>query len=154
MRKSFLLFGFIFPLLLGVAFPAWAIKPRPPLQLSLQQESIASGQSRVTLRAVANIDILHAELSFPLLPPVTLIEGPYEWKGPLAKGEVKELKIALQHPPGQNVTGKAMVHLQGGQLFTQQTALTLGELKTASPPSSPAIRHKTKEGDILEFRGK
>lgn len=152
--RFFLLFGLVFSLLFGMIFPVWAIKPRPPLQLSLHQESIASGRSRVTLRAVANIDIVRAELSFSILPPMTLIQGPHEWKGPLAKGEATEIEIVLQHPPGQKVTGKAMVHLSEGQTFTQQAELILGESKTEPLPSPPSARHKTGGEEILEFRGK
>ena len=136
------------------AVSGWAIKPVPPLQLSLLQVDLSEDQRRLTLTATANIDSSEVALSFLLAPGLILVEGEEEWKGPLAKGETRKLEITVQTPDKgpREVIGKAVTRLKEGGVFTQQGKLILNEDKKESPgPSS-----KRQEGDekTLEFKGK
>lgn len=139
-----------------IASPGWAIKPRPPLQLSLLQSDLSGDQSRLTLTATTNIDSSEVALSLNLPPGISLIQGSGEWKGSLQKGETKKIEVIVQdsdHAP-RKVIGKATIHLAEGETFTQQSALTLNESKSGPPLPAPSIKRKEDGEKILEFKGR
>ncbi|MDC4205936.1 MAG: hypothetical protein MPW17_05225 [Candidatus Manganitrophus sp.] len=136
--------------------PAWAIKPRPPLQLSLQQIPLSGGQSQLMMIARANIDISHVDLSLELPLGLSLVEGEEEWEGPLKKGETKQIELIVQSPnkaPHQ-VTGKAVIELTAGEKFVEKATLTLNEAKSDSPRRAPSVKRKEGGETILQFKGK
>lgn len=143
-------------ILTAATTPAWAIKPRPPLQLSLQQTDLSGGQSRLTMIAVANVDVRHVALSLELPPGLSLVDGEEGWEGTLGKGQTQKMEWTIQNPNQipQKVTGKAVVELNGGEKFVEQATLTLHEAKSDTPLRAPSIKHKEGGETILEFKGK
>ena len=74
------------------ASPAWAVKPRPPLGLSLQQAEGGDGERKITVTATANTEIIRVELSTELSPGLSLVKGEPNWEGPLKKGETQKIE--------------------------------------------------------------
>jgi len=145
-----------FLLVTAVTTPVWAVKPRPPLQLSLQQTPLSGGQSRLTMIAKANVDIGHVDLSLELPPGLSLLEGESEWEGALKKGDIKQIEWLVQSPnqaPHQ-ITGKAVIELSAGEKFVEKTTLTLNEEKRETPRRAPSVKRKEGGETILEFKGK
>lgn len=141
---------------MAITPPAWAIKPRPPLQLSLQQVPLSGGQSQLMMIARANVDISHVDLSLELPLGLSLVEGEEEWEGPLKKGETKQIEFIVQSPnkaPHQ-VTGKAVIELTAGEKFVEKATLTLNEVKSDSPRRAPFVKRKEGGETILQFKGK
>lgn len=141
---------------MAITPPAWAIKPRPPLQLSLQQVPLSGGQSQLMMIARANVDISHVDLSIELPLGLSLVEGEEEWEGPLKKGETKQIEFIVQSPnkaPHQ-VTGKAVIELTAGEKFVEKATLTLNEVKSDSPRRAPFVKRKEGGETILQFKGK
>lgn len=139
---------------LAVASPAWAVKPRPPLGLFLQQAEDSSGGTRIVLNATANIDISRVELSVELSPGLSLIKGDQEWAGPLKKGETQQVEFVVQsrgNTPRQ-ITGKAVVHVDPGGEVVERSTLTLNG-GTERPSRSPSVKRKQGGESILEFKG-
>lgn len=145
-----------FVLVMYITPPAWAIKPRPPLQLSLQQTSLSGGQSRLMMIAKANVDINHVDLSLELPPGLSLLEGEGEWEGTLKKGDIKQIEWLIQSPneAPHKVTGKAVIELSAGEKFVEKTTVTLNEEKGDTPRRTPSIKRKEGGETILEFKGK
>lgn len=145
-----------FLLVIAVTSPAWAIKPRPPLQLSLQQTPLSGGQSRLMMIARANVDVGHVELSLELPPGLSLLEGEAAWEGGMKRGETKEIELIVQSPneaPHQ-VTGRAVIELAAGETFLEKTTLTLNERKTEMPRRAPSVKREEGGETILQFKGK
>lgn len=141
---------------MAITPPAWAIKPRPPLQLSLQQVPLSGGQSQLMMIARANVDISHVDLSLELPLGLSLVEGEEAWEGPLKKGETKQIEFIVQSPnkaPHQ-VTGKAVIELTAGEKFVEKATLTLNEAKSDSPRRAPFVKRKEGGETILQFKGK
>lgn len=141
---------------MAITPPASAIKPRPPLQLSLQQVPLSGGQSQLMMIARANVDISHVDLSLELPLGLSLVEGEEEWEGPLKKGETKQIEFIVQSPnkaPHQ-VTGKAVIELTAGEKFVEKATLTLNEVKSDSPRRAPFVKRKEGGETILQFKGK
>jgi hypothetical protein len=145
-------------ILLGIFSTAEAVKPRPPLQLSLLEVDLSGKQSQLTLMATANIDSDQVKLSFDLPGGLSFVKGEEEWEGALKKGESKKIEIIVENQiqKSQKVTGKATLHLNGGETFLQQNTITLGDPKEKSspPPPAPSVKRKQGEENILEFKGK
>lgn len=145
-----------FLFVMAITPPAWAIKPRPPLQLSLQQTPLSGGQSRLMMIAKANVDIGHVDLSLELPPGLSLLEGESEWEGALKKGDIKQIEWLVQSPnqaPHQ-ITGKAVIELSAGEKFVEKTTLTLNEEESDTPRHTPSIKRKEGGETILQFKGK
>lgn len=140
----------------AITIPAWAIKPRPPLQLSLQQISLSGGQSRLTMIATANVDIGRVDLSLELPPGLSLIEGEEEWEGAMKRGETKQIEWIIQSPneAPHKVTGKAVIELNAGEKFVEKATLTLNEGKSDTPRRTPSVKRKEGGETILEFKEK
>ncbi len=139
-----------------VITPAWAIKPRPPLQLSLQQTPLSGGQSQLMMIARANVDISHVDLSLELPPGLSLIEGDMDWEGSMKKGEIKQIEWLIQRPNEalHRVSGKAVIELGAGEKFVEKTTLTLNEEKSDTPRRTPSVKRKEGGETILQFKGK
>lgn len=154
-RQRFICFAQII-FLLGIFSSAEAVKPRPPLQLSLLQVPLSEKQSRLTLTATANIDSDQVKLSIDLPAGLSLVEGIDQWEGSLKKGETKKIEAVVENPrhSAQRVTGVATLQLNEGGTFVQRSMLTLDEPKTNSSPPAPSIKRKQGEENILEFKGK
>ncbi len=158
-RVGWLVNNLLILLFLGVGSPslALAIKPQPPLQLTLSHSSLQHGTIEVVFEAVANISVESVVLSFHLAESLALVEGEKEWTGSIPSGEKKTLKVFVQTVsslPGK-VIGEATVHLPEGGSFVQQSTIILNpEEKEGPPPRPPPIRWKRGNETILEFRGK
>lgn len=145
-----------FLFVMAITPPAWAIKPRPPLQLSLQQIPLSGGQSQLMMIARANVDVGHVELSLELPPGLSLLEGEAAWEGGMKRGETKEIELIVQSPneaPHQ-VTGRAIIELAAGETFLEKTTLTLNEAKTDATRRAPSVKRKEGGETILQFKGK
>lgn len=135
--------------------PAWAVKPRPPLGLSLQQAEEGAGERRITLTATANADLVRVELSTELSPGLSLVKGEPKWEGALKQGEAQKIELVIQ---GQSraaaqVTAKAVVHLDGGGTFVERSTLPLDGPKNKAPARSPSVKRKQGGENIHEFKG-
>jgi hypothetical protein len=141
--------------LLGLFSTAEAIKPRPPLQMSLLRVDLSEKKSQLTLTATANVDSNQVALSIDLPVGIFLVEGEDQWEGSLKKGETKKIEIIVenQRRNPQKIIGKATLHLMEGETFVQQSTLTLGDPKTKSPLPTPSVKRKQGEEKILEFKG-
>jgi hypothetical protein len=142
--------------LLGLFSAAEAIKPRPPLQLSLLRVDLSEKQSQLILTATAHVDSNQVALSIDLPIGISLVEGKDQWEGALKKGETKKIEIIVEnqrHQP-QKIVGKATLHLMEGETFVQQSTLILNDPKTKSPLPAPSVKRKQGEEKILEFKGK
>ncbi|MBI3805890.1 MAG: hypothetical protein HY282_19215 [Nitrospirae bacterium] len=155
----------IFIFLLVIALPAWAVKPRPPLQLSLQQSSVSERENRLTMVAKANVDIRDAVLSLELPSGLRLIQGAEDgWEGSLKKGEMQQLDWTVRSGDTlpRQVVGKAVIRLNTGEEFTERSVLTLHEEKKDEKKEedkdertrSPSVKRKQGGENILEFKGK
>lgn len=144
--------GFVF---LAAVSPAWAIKPRPPLQLSLQQAKASEGETMITLTAAANVDINRVTISVELSPGLSLAKGQPEWEGPLKKGEKQQLEFVVQNPnhTPEKVTGKAIVHLEAGGEFIQKSTLIVNRAQNKPPSHSPSVQRKQGDETIHEYKG-
>lgn len=140
---------------LAVASPAWAVKPRPPLALFLQQTENSNEGTRIVLNATANVDISRVELSVELAPGLSLVKGDQEWAGPLKKGETQQVEFVVQsrgNTPRQ-ITGKAVVHLDPGGEVVERSTLTLNGVKEEPPSRSPSVKRKQGDETIHEYKG-
>lgn len=129
-RNSMRTYSILFSLLISfliIASSAWAIKPRPPLQLSLHQADVSEEVSKVTLIATANLDIRRVELRVKLSSGLFLIKGEEKWEGPLKKGEAQKMELIIQRPghAPREVTGEGIIHLDEGGVFIQKVTITL-----------------------------
>lgn len=138
------------------AAPAWAIKPRPPLQLSFQQTDLSGGESRLTMIAVANVDLNRVTLSIELPPGLSLVAGEEQWENAMKKGETKKMEWVVQSPnqAPRKVTGKAVIESSAGEKFVEQATLTLNEAEKETPLRTPSVKRKEGGETILEFKGK
>ena len=148
---------------------AFAIKPSPPLNLSLTSRNLPDGQTELTLQAIASVAIDKLDLSIVLPASLDLASGGLQWEGAIASGEKKEIRVlvrTLANIPS-NVIGKALVYFSHGGTtpargttpasgsLTQQTSLLLNAPKEKPlPPSKPPILRKQGRDTILEFRSK
>ncbi len=121
--------------LLVIVSSAWAIKPTPPLTLSLHQTKVSEEGSRVTLIATAHDDLSRVELSVALSPGLLLVKGDEKWEGALKKGEKRRMEWMIQNPGNarRTVTGKGTAHLDDGLLFVQKATMTLNGETQSSP---------------------
>lgn len=154
-RKIFALFILPFFLLI-IPSKGDAIKPLPPLQMSLLQVELAEEKVQITLTARANINSRKVSLAIRLPLGVPLIEGEEEWEGPLKKGETKRVKVVIQNLRGlsQEITSIATIFLEPGGTFVQRNKLTLNPSLIEAPPPTPPIRGKEGGNTILQFKGK
>jgi hypothetical protein len=146
----------VFLSVITITSPASAIKPRPPLQLSLQETPLSGGQSRLMMIAKANVDISRVDLSIELPPGLSLIEGDEDWEGSLKKGEIKQIEWLIQSPneAPHKIIGKAVIELSAGEKFVEKATLTLNEAKSDTPRRAPSVKRKEGGETILEFKGK
>lgn len=137
------------------ASPAWAVKPRPPLGLSLQQAEGGDGERKIILTATANTEIVRVELSTELSPGLSLVKGEPNWEGPLKKGETRKIELVIQGQSraASQVIAKAIVHLDGGGTFVERSTLPLDGPKNKAPARSPSIKRKQGGENIHEFKG-
>ncbi|MFY9270637.1 MAG: hypothetical protein WAO55_12925 [Candidatus Manganitrophaceae bacterium] len=152
-----LLWLFLTLFFLTTALPsAWAVKPLPPVQLSIKQTGRTDHRHQVTMTATANIDLDKIELSLELPPGVSRIEGEETWKGAMKKGETKKVSWTLQSrdQTPQTIFGKAITHLNEGNAFLQKALLTLNETAADAPRAAPSVKRKEGTETILEFKGK
>lgn len=155
MRRARLLFLVQLVYLLGIFSSAEAIKPLPPVQLSLLEARLSDKESRLILTATANVDSSQVQLSIDLPPDLVLTEGEESWEGPLKKGASQTIEMIVEsrnHTP-QKVIGKAIVHFDQGETFVQRNTLILNSPEGGPPLPAPSIKRKDKES-ILEFKGK
>ena len=135
---------------------AEAGKPRPPIQIMLQQTDISDGKMRITLTALAHIDTESASLLIVLPPDVLVIKGDEQWEGPLEAGSKQTLEIIIQNfdPLTSGIEGKASIRLSNGTTFEQQNELILEPTvhKRLTPPLP--LKQKGSQESVLEFRGK
>jgi|GEM_PF-2441323 len=151
---SILIYAILFTLL-AVASPAWAVKPRPPLTLFLQQAENPDGGTKVTLNATANTDISRVELSIELSSGLSLVKGDQAWEGPIKKGETQQVEFVVQSRGSspKRVTGKAVVHLDAGGKMIERSTLNLNGAPKDSTSHSPAIKRKQEGESIHEYKG-
>jgi hypothetical protein len=137
------------------AAPAWAVKPRPPLGLSLQQAEEAAGETRITVTATAYIDIARVELATELSPGLSILKGEPDWEGPLKKGETRKIELVIRNPghTGSQVIEKATIRLDGGATFVERSTLPLDGPQNKAPTRAPSIKRKQGEENIREFKG-
>lgn len=156
MLKSRFVFLIQVVFLFGTFSAAEAVKPRPPLQLSLLQVNLSEKESQVTLIATANVDSDQVKLSIDLPIGLSLVEGVDQWEGALKKGETKKMEVIVenQNRNPQKITGKATLHLNEGETFVQQSTLILNDAKAKSSLPGPSVKRKQGEENILEFKGK
>ncbi len=155
-HKTIVLICVAFISLTAMAAPAWAIKPRPPLQLSLHQTDLSGGETQVTMVATANVDVSRVSLSLELTPGLSLTRGEEGWEGSMRKGETQQVEWIIQSPDKapRNVNGKAVIELNAGEKFVEKVTLTLNETKGDTPPRTPSVKRKEGGETILEFKGK
>jgi len=151
---STLLFAIV-ALLPGSGKQAFAIKPSPPLNLSLTHNDLPDGQTELTLQAFANVAVEKVEISIDLPASLVLIAGETKWDGPLALGEQKEIKATIRtlsnHPT--KVVGNAFVYFSSGGSLTQRARLLLNAPKEKPlSPRKPPILRKQGRDTILEFK--
>ena len=142
---------------LGIDNEAFAIKPRPPLKLSLTNSDLPDGQIELTLKAEAFVVAGKIELMIDLPPSALLVSGEVKWVGTITVGEKKALTAFIR--TGSNIPAKvigvASVYLpQGGLITQQETVLLHPPLEKALPPPEPPIKRKRGNETILEFKGK
>jgi len=142
-------------LILFMGTDAFAIKPSPPLILSLTNLDLPNGQIELTLEAEAKVAGVKAALAIVLPPSVSLISGEVKWNGQIAVGEKKEIKAlirTLSNNP-EKVIGFAEVSLpQGGFMTQQETVLLNTPQETRSP--EPLKKPKQEHDTIFEFKEK
>lgn len=151
MIKSVLLaLGLCGAVLLLFMTDGWAVKPLPPLELTLERTPSAGQHTHLLLRAKANIDSDRVELTIALPPEIRVIQGDTTWKGQIQKGAVQALEITIQDFPNlpENIRGKAVLE-QGGQTYHQQAWLP-----AENKALEPNIQQKLSKEPLLEFKEK
>ncbi len=143
----FLLSSFLVPA--GVQ----AVKPRPPVQLMLQDAVFSETETEITLTAHSNIETDSLVLSLTLPSDLSLLEGELEWEGPLSVGAEQMIRVIILNPVQTSVIeGKAMIRLPNDSIFEQNNRLTLKESREKSSKPSPPMKQEGNHGSILEFR--
>ncbi len=136
---------------------AFAIKPSPPLKLSLVNRDLTDGQIEITFHAQSFVAAEKVELAIDLPPSVSLVSGDIKWDGSIAVGEKKAVKAfirTLSNIPAK-VVGKGIAHFTHGGSVTQQEILLLNPpQEKASSPRDVPIKRKQGGETLLEFRGK
>lgn len=144
-------------LFLGVCSDAFAVKPSPPLKLSLSKSNLSNGQIELTFNVSANVTVEKIELALDLPPSVSLVSGEVKWDGTIAIGEKKDIKASirtLSNIPAE-VIGRATAYfLHGGSVDQREALLLNPPPEKVKPRLEPTIKRKQGRETILEFRGK
>lgn len=151
------IFAIAIVLFLGTGVEAFAVKPSPPLTLSLSNRDLPDGQTELILQVLAHTTVEKVELSIELPASLALVSGDVKWDGPIAVGERREIKAfirTLANNPAK-VYGAADVYFEGGGSLSQRETLLLNapKEKKLAPKEPPRLRQQGRE-TILEFRGK
>lgn len=136
---------------------AFAIKPSPPLNLSLSHSPKPDGQYELTLQAEANVAAEKVELAFDLPDSVDRVSGELKWSGTIPVGEKKTIKASIRILANilATVIGTATVYMSQGGILTQQETLLLNPPQTKSTPrTGPTKTQKPGHEKILEFKRK
>jgi len=149
--------GWIAILHCGIGGQAFAIKPKPPLDLTLNSASHLDGTIEVILTATAHIDIAAAELSLDVPASLSLIQGEKKWVGSILSGEKKTITLLLQKistTPAE-VIGVGTVYLQGVESFVQQSRIQIDQEpdRPLPPPLSPSIQQRRDQERMLGQKG-
>jgi len=156
MKKTLIYLISFFVFLLPAAMSAKAVKPRPPVELSLQKTQIEKEKIRLLFSARANIQTKKLSLSMALPLGLSLLEGEPKWEGPLDRGESHRMSIFVQGTGGisDEVRGMAIIQLPKGGSFTQKIRLSLSPLKAEEIKPPPPILLQSGGEPVLEFRGR
>lgn len=152
-KTTFLMFTLF---LFSPPYFAEAGKPRPPIQIMLQQTDISEKEILITLTALAHIDTESASLLILLPPHVLVIKGDEKWEGPLEAGAKQTLAVTIQSsgPLTSGIEGKASIRLSNGTTFEQQIKLILEPSVRPRLAPRPPVKQKGSHEGVLEFRGK
>lgn len=156
MTKGIVITLSLFSLIFGIPRYVGAIKPRPPVELTLLSAALSEEETKITLTARANIKTSKISMIIDLPLGLTLVEGEPHWEGPLKRGETQQMTIIIQGAGGiaDEILGSATIHLPNKGTFVQKTRLVLNALNEKPPLPLPPIRQKGGTGSVLEFRGK
>ncbi len=144
-------------LFLTIDSQTFAVKPQPPLTLTLSSSDLPDGTIEVQLEALANREVESVELTFYLPKSVSFKGGEEKWKGSIAVGEKKVLIVLIQRSSSSPamVIGEAEVVLLQGGSFVQQSEIAIAPKETEENlPLSPPIKRKQGGETILEFKGR
>ncbi|MEK7747830.1 MAG: hypothetical protein AAB300_01975 [Nitrospirota bacterium] len=151
-----LLVVFVF-LCFGGGASAMAVKPAPPLSLSLTKVDLPNGKVELTFRATANDGGHNTALEIDLPSSVLLIDGEARWEGTLSAKEEKVMRAVIRPIVTEpiRIVGKATLYFPDGDSMVQRSVVLLNASREKPEiPSEPPVLKKQGDRTILEFKGK